>query len=811
MNNDTTEGNQGDSFTRNQDEKPAETSVASDQQTCPPHLPGWGAVPAPIPANEEARLSRLHEFDILDTKPDVILEGVTELAAFLCDTPIAVISLVDRTRQWFLATHGMEVKETPRDVAFCAYAILDPKEPFIVPDTLKDPRFVNNPLVTGPPFIRFYAGFPIASEKSLPLGSFCVIDRKPRELSGHQLEMLGKLTKIAFNLMEVHRSNAVLKQLVHMERDVYSRLIQFSTQLVEEKITFDDAMSALVSDLDPKLGWLSARVRNMQTGASTGIHNNAMFPESKSVDEIWRKIDRNFTPPSKISASSEYVSLGPLQPEFSHITVPVRIGNCLVGLIEFIYPDHLIEDPRIKEVFDLMAANLSMLVERELHEVELRRQASHDPLTGAANRALLEAEMEKVLRQCNSTLPCAALLYMNVDEYTEVKGSLGHSAADSLLIEVAKRLQGICRPNDVLCRLSGDEFVILARDLKLATDNDLLLILNRVKRAFHQPLMVEGREMKIHLPIGCVIIAEPIMPAEVIERGEAALHITKQNKPREFTIADAEMLQALREQKVMERQLKRSLESNNLFLVGQPIFDLKENRPCGAEVLLRLRMDDGSVMPAAQFMESVSRMKIFGDLDEKVFAQSLRVLTETARPLLSVSDFKLSINMNFGVLCSEGHAESLLSQLKSSKVSPRNITLEILESQFPLDNGIFLENLNIIRSAGVSVAIDDFGTGFSNLERLALLPIDSVKIDKSLLSGITTGDPRSIKLLASVVAIAKSLGYDIVAEGVETEAQAEHVRSLGCRYVQGFHFARPMPFEELVDWWNSIRPMESAE
>ena len=207
---------------RSRTEKPSEGSSV---------LPK-GAVPAPLPPREEERIARLLGYEILDTAKDQALDRLTRMAALICEVPIALISLVDRNRQWFKSAYGLSFAESCRDESICSYTILDPDRIFIVPDTTKDPRFATNPLVTGEPYIRFYAGVPIVDPDKLALGSFCVIDRMPKQLSEQQLTLLRMISEAAMDLIELHKHRIKLTRLLHLEKEVYSKLLLSSADLV---------------------------------------------------------------------------------------------------------------------------------------------------------------------------------------------------------------------------------------------------------------------------------------------------------------------------------------------------------------------------------------------------------------------------------------------------------------------------------------------------------------------------------------------------------------------------------------------------
>jgi diguanylate cyclase (GGDEF)-like protein len=766
-----------------------------------------GAVSYPLPPKEEERIARLLGYEILDTEDDPRLDRLTQLAAFLCDVPVAMISLVDRTRQWFKSVYGLPFQEMPREESFCTHAILEPEKIFVVPDTTKDPRFATNPLVTESPFIRFYAGVPLVTEDHLPLGTFCVVDFTPKELNGHQLETLRRLSQIAMDLIEVHRSNTKLGRLLHLEKEVYSRLLRSSAELVTGSPTFDEALNFLMNHLDEQLGWLSARIRNMQSGGATGIYYNKSIPPDPEIPLIWQRIDSTPRHTSQARTSVEFISTAPLRTEYSYLSVPVRVRNRLAALIELIYPDHRKVESRIQEIFDLMASNLAIVAERELALVDLQYQATHDHLTGAANRSVIMSGIEQALRECDPLRPDSIVLFFDIDGFKEVNDNFGHEKGDHLLIEITRRLDTVRRSNDLLGRLSGDEFVLVARGIDV--ENGLAPLLERLQSTLSSPFMIGDLEIKVNASIGCAVIAEPDLTVnELMRRSEEAMYLVKTGERRGFCIADQEVVKSFQTRRSLDRRVKEAFQNNRFFAVYQPIIDLVTGEIAGFEALMRLLERNGSVMPACEFMQTIQRTRFLPQLDDYVLAETLRTFrTDIGRTFLSAEHFRFSVNIGPAILSSKGYASNCLSQLEKSGISPTKLMLEITESNMLQPSEAVLRNLGILRDWGVTIALDDFGTGYSNLQQLSTLPVDIIKVDKEFIQGIATGDLTKNSLLGAIIGIGKNLGYGIIAEGIEEKVQADYLKSLGCHYGQGYYFGKPQPMHE---WIKTGHPEEGT-
>ena len=757
-----------------------------------------GAVVAPLHPREEERIARLLGFDILDTAKDALLDRLTKIASEITGTPVSLISLVDRDRQWIKAKYGTQMEQSSREDSFCSHTILNKKDdPMIISDTEKDPRFATNPFVKGDPHIRFYAGIPLQAGDGLPIGSLCVIDTKPKTLTEEQIKELQSLAAVAMDYIDVHRSNRQLSNLLIREKEVYNNLLRTSSEMAVEAPTFDDALHSVIDHLDPNLGYLSCRIRNMQTGGTTGIIYNPMLPKDPELPMLWVQLDSSPHSPTGERAKTDFISTGALRPEFSYLVVPVRIRERLVAVIELIYPDHRKMDPRIREVFDIMASNLGIVAERELVNVDLQRQASHDALTGAANRTVFIAQLERSIAIADSLNPTSALLYIDLDGFKEVNDNFGHQTGDRLLVEVTKRLKEICRGEDLLGRLSGDEFVILIHGV--ADKNALEQLLHRIQRHLAMPFMLGDLEIRIGSSIGCSMLeSSEISTTELIRRSEEAMYLVKTGDRKDYCIADTELIAMFKEKRRMDRMTREAVNEKRMFLALQPIVDYTTGRILSTEALLRVVDKKKAVIDAGEFMDSLDRLRILPEVDEWVFAETLRLLKRYRKEFELVPEFRFSINVSPSILMTSGYARLCLSRLHEAKIPPTMLRMEIIESHLQTSNKWLHENLLILREAGVLIAVDDFGTGYSNLQYLTGLPIDTIKIDKVFLKGILTKDTHQNDLLEAIVGIAKNLDYSIIAEGVEDPAQADYLNTLGCTQMQGYLYGKPMRVEDFI-------------
>ena len=763
-----------------------------------------GAVPPPRHPREEERIKELSSYEILDTGNDQVLDGLTRLAALVLDVPIVLVALVDKERVWFKSAYGFSHKETDRDLSFCGHTILNPEKILVIPDTLKDPRFATNPFVTGKPHIRFYAGTSLIDGKNLPLGSFCVIDTKPREFNDHQLRILRELGSIGMNILEKLRAEKKIAHLLHLEKQATNQLSQNVSTFELKSPDFSEAMENIMLHLDANLGWLSGRIHNLQTGVSTRIFDNPELQTDPELALLWNQIGSHPEYSTSDPEDGRMISSSTIHPEYYYCQAPVIMGSNVVALIELIFPREHEMDHRLKNAFDIITSNLAVITERELTHLELQYRATHDALTGAGNREIIMEAIKTAIRDIDPLAPDSALLYFDIDEFKEVNDHFGHETGDRLLVEITHRLESVCRSQDMIGRLSGDEFVLLARGIDV--DQGLTPLLERIRRTLSSPFMLGNLEIKISSSVGCAVLTSPeITPADLLRRAEQAMYLVKNGERKNFCIADAEVLRELEIRRSLDRRVKDAFNNDRFMTFFQPIVNLRTGQLAGAEALLRLKDAHGVLMTASEFIHAIERTRYLAQTDERVFAEALRTFSaETTKTLLLNKEFRISINISPGILSSTRFAEHCLRRLGNAGTSPQSITLEILETNLHEINESILKNLSQLRERGVRIALDDFGCGYNNLKQLSLLPIDIIKIDKGFLAGIESGDQAKNGLLNAIMGIGQNLGYDILAEGIETSRQCDYLRSIGCHFGQGYYFGKAMPMKEFLTFIDRI-------
>jgi diguanylate cyclase (GGDEF)-like protein/PAS domain S-box-containing protein len=442
--------------------------------------------------------------------------------------------------------------------------------------------------------------------------------------------------------------------------------------------------------------------------------------------------------------------------------------------------------------------------DRKRMEVELERLALYDPLTGLPNRALFGDRLRQVLtRRGRET--ATAVYFLDLDRFKRINDSLGHSAGDAVLREVAERLTGVVRPEDTVARFGGDEFTVLCESVGGVLE--AVAIADRLQRPLRQPLRLGGAELRLSASIGVALVeaGEGTDGQRLIEDADAAMYRAKERGGARTELFDNAMRDnAVRAMRV-EQELQRALEQGELRLRYQPSVDLATGQVVGAEALVRWEHPQRGLIVPDSFLGVAEETGLIVPLGSWVVGETCRQLSEwQARP--ETADLRVSVNLSARELTHPDVVTTVLSCVRKSGIDPRSLTIEVTESTAMADGDTGFRALRDLSAEGIKVAIDDFGTGYSSMEQLRRMPVDIVKVDRSFVSGMAS-DSTDREIVAAVVGMARALNLCVVAEGIETREQAEALRELGCDIGQGFLFAKAVAAEELEGLAQSARYM----
>jgi diguanylate cyclase (GGDEF)-like protein/PAS domain S-box-containing protein len=427
------------------------------------------------------------------------------------------------------------------------------------------------------------------------------------------------------------------------------------------------------------------------------------------------------------------------------------------------------------------------ITDRKIAEQRIAHMAHHDALTGLPNRVLLRDRIQQAIAQAHRNGSQLAVLFLDLDRFKTINDSLGHQLGDRLLQSVASRILVCVREGDTVSRVGGDEFVIVIPELGSASDASAVgsKILEVLSSAFH----LHGNDLHVAASIGISLYPADGSDAETLMRNaDTAMYHAKDSGRANFQFFTQHMNVAAQQRLSLENALRRAIENREFELYYQPLFDLRDRSITGFEALLRWNPPGGGTIMPGDFIGAAEESGLIVPIGEWVLREALRQAHTWQAAGRAVF---VAVNVSANQLSRSSFVERLRRLIQEIGIDPALVELEVTEGVIIEGAGDAREALDHIAALGVGIAIDDFGTGYSGLAYLKRLPIDTVKIDQSFVRDLTV-DPDDAAIVTAIVAMARSLGVDVVAEGVETEDQLAELQRLGCHRAQGFLLARPM-------------------
>jgi diguanylate cyclase (GGDEF)-like protein/PAS domain S-box-containing protein len=424
----------------------------------------------------------------------------------------------------------------------------------------------------------------------------------------------------------------------------------------------------------------------------------------------------------------------------------------------------------------------------ELQEANARARhlADHDALTGLPNRRLLEDRLTQALALSYRNRKQTAVMFVDLDRFKAINDSFGHAVGDTLLKEVAQRLVRQLRVGDTICRIGGDEFVVVLPELKRSAD--AAYVARKVLEQLSQPLLVEERELIVTPSIGIAVFPDDGRDAAtLIRNSDAAMYHAKELGRANYQFFTAEMNQAASRRLALEADLRRALGKDELRVYYQPIVDAKTGLVAAHEALVRWQHPERGLVEPAEFIQLAEESGMILKLGEWVLRQACRwgtfIGVERGLPV--------SVNLSPRQFNDPKLVHTVAAALRETGLPARLLQLEITETTAMQYTDVTLATLNRLKALGVSIAIDDFGTGYSSLSYLKRFPVDLLKIDRSF-TGELPADADQCAIVSAIIALAHALELRVIAEGVESEDQRAFLGSCGCDFIQGYLTGAPL-------------------
>ncbi len=445
----------------------------------------------------------------------------------------------------------------------------------------------------------------------------------------------------------------------------------------------------------------------------------------------------------------------------------------------------------------LIGRAIDYAIERKLHEQKLNYLASYDSLTGLANRTLFWDRLGRALIRAKRNKTLVALLVIDLDRFKTINDTLGHNVGDELLVQVAHRFEHSVRDGDTIARLGGDEFAIIIEDVVVHTDVEK--VADKILNIMKSPFGLTTQEVYASSSIGVSLYpTDELKAEELLKYADAAMYCAKKSGQNSYRFYAADINQNLLTELDLEAKLRRAVIKQDFMLYYQPKFNIVTQELIGAEALMRWNhAKDGMISPVV-FIPLAEKLGLIDVITDWVIKEACK--QNRLWQLEGYQPIRVAINVSPKQFNQKGIAKRILDQIVASNLSPEYVELEITEGALMKDAIKSNEVLNELKNKGIQISIDDFGTGYSSLSYLQKLDLDILKIDQSFVKDILD-DADDAEIVSAIIAMAKSLKLDVIAEGVETQAQKNCLVAKGCINAQGYLFGKPVPAEEFPQFF----------
>lgn len=728
----------------------------------------------PSATEEKRRVTALHDLQILGTPASAAFDAIVEAAAAIFDCPTSLVSLMAEDRQWFKAKCGIDFDGTSRDIAFCDHTI-NSRGLIVVHDASQDPRFRRNPLVTGDPRIRFYAGVPVSLDGDLNLGALCVIDTKPKVPTTEQIQQLVRLGRAVEGLLLSHR-HLVTSLAATAEAERQSR----ETRRRETLLMQVERMAAIGAwrvDLATKDVIWSDQIRilhELEDGETVTLEDGLQFYPEPDRTRVMNAIQDAINHGKAFEVEANFITARGSKRRI-RCSGDVEMENGVSTHIIGIFQD---------------------ITERHEAERALWLSAHVDHLSGLANRHWFQNALAERLAQTQDQTQKTYLLLVDLDGFKEVNDTLGHQAGDAVITTIARRLERVGGHGTFVGRLGGDEFAMIL-DRRVSSDS-LRAMAEEVLLQVKSPIKYQCEAIHVAASIGVACYpADAQTPDELLRCADMALYKIKRSGRGSVAFFSAEIATIFDTRRTALEKVRGAAATNRIVPHYQPKFRLADLSIYGFEALARIQNEDGTISGPTDFWPA------FADpVSSKTITRHMldAIVKDVARWRAAGFDpGTISFNACEYSFQDPDFASSLILKIDGMNIPRSCFEVEVTETVFwGNDPKLVGRLLAELRDAGLGVSLDDFGTGYASLTHLRDFPIDTLKIDQSFVAGLGR-KPQNTAIVNAIVELGHNLGMGVVAEGVETEGQLDFLRSIGCDSGQGYLVSKPIPAPQVTE------------
>lgn len=679
-------------------------------------------------------------------RPDPSLDAIAHAAASALDMPIARIALLSARRQLLLSQSGAPAGAATDCVTteFCTQTIGASTPPFVIQDTLLDQRFAETALVTGPLKIRFYAGVPLLGREGLPLGTLSVLDIEARHPTPPHLELLRHLGSAISAILDYHRHG----------HDGHDNVQNAETGEDDAVMRWTCREDGTIVDMDPRFGALAGAAPD---GEPCIDWISVVHPmQQDAIRARWMMtIDSRIPFEAEFRTNDQGGAIGWMQARVA--PNDAEATGLWRGLLRHVSADR-------------PSASRSDYL------------SSHDVLTGLSNRFCFETELKRATQKAIHGTPFA-LFCLDLDNFKLVNDTMGHHAGDMLLCGIADRLRMCVRHNDLVARLGGDEFVIIQAGVSRPSDAEQLA--QRLSRELRVPMQIDGHAIVVSASIGVALCPRDGNHNQtLLQNADTALYRAKGEGRGIFRFFKPTMDSAATSRRAMKFDLRHALERDELSLVFQPIVSMADNRASSVEALLRWRHPSRGIVSPGDFIPVAEATGLIRSIGPWALRQACLAGAGWN------SDLRISVNLSPKQFQVDDIFEMVSRILQETQLNATRLELEITETLPLLTDRRNVDTLRRLRELGVRTVLDDFGTGYSSLTYLRMFPFDKIKLDRAFTASMSQRE--GLAIARAIIRLARDLGIQVTAEGVETAEQLDQVRHEGCDEAQGYFIARPM-------------------
>lgn len=548
------------------------------------------------------------------------------------------------------------------------------------------------------------------------------------------------------------------------------------------------------------------------------LNLNERIKENNCLEQIWNYMDQDLSteqicqsilkslvlalqyPEMAIAmielGNREFATAEHKEKPYHKISAKIMSNGELCGRLQVAYLQDLpFLLPYEQNLIDTIARDLGRWYERKEAKQRIIQMATHDALTGLPNRLLLQDRIEQALVQDARNQKQIAVLFIDLDHFKTINDSLGHEIGDFLLKAVAERLLACVRNEDTVARQGGDEFIVVLNSI--GESLDAAKVAQKILDSLGQPYHIHENELHIGGSIGIAIFPEDGTNAEaLLKNSDIAMYYAKENGRNNYQFFTKELNKSAHERHTLGLDLRYALERNELVLYYQPVMNMPGNRLHSVEALLRWRHPEHKLMAPDKFINLAEETGLIIPIGKWVLRTVCRQIKIWQDQGYDVP--KVAINLSGRQFRDKELIKDISSILNETKVAAKYISLEITESMLidNIEKGV--ETLKCLSEMGIHISIDDFGTGYSSLSYLKRFPINTLKIDRSFVHDIVT-DKNDHTIVTAIIAMAHSLGIDVIAEGIETKEQLRLLIAQKCNHYQGYYFSKPVPVSEMIN------------